>query len=119
MTHNSPADSVAPRSPLWLRALTVLSLLVFGLGLLLTLLRVDLTALLSGLFSVTRARGALVILLLASALAAIILGRATGRRRRLLQVVAYGGVLVAAIGVWFDKTPYGTSPVSYTSRDAQ
>lgn len=115
----SPTNSVAPLHPRWVRALTVIAILVFGLGILLTLLRIDLVALLAGLFGATRARAALVVLLVAAALAAILLGRATGRRRRVLQLVAYGSVLLATIGVWLDKTPYDTTPVSYRSSDAQ
>jgi dienelactone hydrolase len=103
----------------WLRVLAAISALLFILGLTLTLARLDITALLVGLFGVTRARAALVILLLAAALAAIPLTRATGRRRRWLQLVAYGSVLLATIGVWSDKTPYETTPISYRSGGAQ
>jgi len=114
----SPSDGVPPRPPLWLRALTVAALIVFGVGVLLTLLRVDLTALAAGFFGMTRARAALVLLLLAAAFTALPLARSTGRRRRLLQLVAYGSVLLATVGVWLDKTPYDTASVSYRSGDA-
>ena len=115
----SPSDIGPPRPPLWVRALTVAALLVFGLGLLLTLLRADVVALAVGQFGATRARAALIVLLLAAAFAGSALGRSTGRRRRLLQLVAYGSVILATVGVWLDRTPYDVSPVSYRSSDTE
>jgi dienelactone hydrolase len=118
MTASAPSDH-PDTLPRWLRALTAASLLLFALGLGLTLLRADVTSLVVGLFGVTRARGALVLLLLAAALATTTLRRVTGRRRSLTQVIVYGSVLVATLGVWADRTPYQTAPVSYRSGDAQ
>ena len=119
MTTISPSDLSTATAPRWLHLLAVVSVLVFALGLLLTLLRLDVTALLVGLFGVTRARAALVVLVLGTVLSAVVLRHASGRRRRLALVILTGSLLTAGIGAWSDRTPYDAVPISYRSGDAQ